>query len=64
MESTTWRKSSHSSGGTSGECVELASLGSEVGIRDSKNPDAPHLTVSREGLALLVAAVKGGQAEL
>lgn len=31
-----WRKSSHSS--ASGQCVEVAYLGSYVAVRDSKNP--------------------------
>jgi len=42
--SVVWRKSSHS-GGASGQCVEVASLPGLIGIRDSKNPDGPKLTV-------------------
>lgn len=33
---TRWRKSSYSNADK--ECVELANLGTEVGLRDSKNP--------------------------
>ncbi|MFC0039538.1 DUF397 domain-containing protein [Actinomadura rayongensis] len=56
----TWRKSSHS-GGTSGQCVELAALGAAyVGIRDSKNPSRGHLSVGKGGMATLVASVKAG----
>ncbi|WP_309117313.1 DUF397 domain-containing protein [Saccharothrix sp.] len=34
---TVWRKSSHS-GGTGGDCVELAHTQSQTLVRDSKNP--------------------------
>lgn len=44
----TWRKSSYSDSG-GGDCVEVASAPSPpsaIHIRDSKTPEAPHLTVS------------------
>jgi hypothetical protein len=37
-----WRKSSFSGTGT-GNCVEVAVTVDAVAIRDSKNPDGPHL---------------------
>ncbi|MEO3786118.1 DUF397 domain-containing protein [Actinocorallia sp. B10E7] len=37
------RKSSHS-GDTGGQRVEAAALPGQIDIRDSKNPEAPHLT--------------------
>lgn len=50
-----WRKSSRS-GGTNGDCIELANtLGA---VRDSKNPTGPTLSVN---LAGMLAAVKAGQ---
>ncbi len=53
-----WRKSSYSPTINS-DCVELAALeGSGRGIRDSKNPEAPHLVVSRSALAALVQGIK------
>jgi hypothetical protein len=52
----TWRKSTHS--GSAGECVELASASAAIGIRDSKNPAAPHLTVSRTALGRLIGGLK------
>jgi hypothetical protein len=57
-----WRKSSHSGGGGAGgqECVELASLNEGIGIRDSKAPDAGHLTVPAEAFGRLVHHVKQG----
>lgn len=36
-----WRKSSRSGGG--GQCVEVAVMGDQVAIRDSKDPDGPML---------------------
>ncbi|MEU7336492.1 DUF397 domain-containing protein [Streptomyces sp. me109] len=41
----TWFKSSHSSGGD-GDCVEVAASPRAVHVRDSKNPQGPHLTLS------------------
>lgn len=40
-----WFKSSHSAG-DGGECVEIASGGPVVLVRDSKDVTRPHLTVS------------------
>nr|WP_218826023.1 DUF397 domain-containing protein [Actinomadura mexicana] len=39
---TRWRESSYS-GGTGGECVELAVVSGHVLLRDSKDPDGPRL---------------------
>lgn len=41
-----WRKSSHSSQ-EGGECVEVAGLDGAIGVRDSKDPEGPHLILSR-----------------
>jgi len=53
MKSTSpvWRKSSRSTQGTSGECVEVAQLAHAIGLRDSKNPRLGHLALSRESFA-------------
>lgn len=40
-----WRKSSYS-GGTGGECVEMAAVPGHVLIRDSKTPDGPVLQIA------------------
>ncbi|TDC61543.1 DUF397 domain-containing protein [Actinomadura sp. GC306] len=37
-----WRKSSRSAH-QGGECVEVAALAPAVAVRDSKDPDGPHL---------------------
>ncbi|MUN38116.1 DUF397 domain-containing protein [Actinomadura litoris] len=56
----TWRKSSYSGGGGSGgqECVEVAEVRSGIGLRDSKAPEAGHLSINRETFAVLVARLK------
>ncbi|MDL4771948.1 MULTISPECIES: DUF397 domain-containing protein [Thermomonosporaceae] len=61
---TIWRKSSHSGSGGTTECVELADLDAAVGIRDSRNPSGPHLSVARRDLAALVGRVKSGELEI
>lgn len=58
-----WRKSSHS-GGTGGDCVELASLDGAIGIRDSKAPAGGHLAVSRHALAGLIRQIKFGELDI
>ncbi|MET7603281.1 DUF397 domain-containing protein [Streptomyces avermitilis] len=40
-----WRKSSYSSG-SGDDCVEIATCPSTIHIRDSKNTQGPHLTLS------------------
>ena len=54
MGDLTWRKSSYSGSGETGNCVELA-LGA---VRDSKNPNSAVLSVD---VTALVVAVKAGQ---
>jgi hypothetical protein len=39
-----WRKSSRSGGAVNDNCVEVAFTGVAVGVRDSKNVSAGHLT--------------------
>ncbi|MCW2917406.1 MAG: hypothetical protein JWN52_5474 [Actinomycetia bacterium] len=54
---TTWRKSSHSDA-HGNDCVEVADLAGAIGIRDSKNPDRPHLSLTTDAFASLVKRVK------
>lgn len=56
---TTWRKSTYSI--NTSNCVELADTGEYVLVRDSKHPEAGHLTFTRAELAALVAAARAGE---
>ncbi|MCX4550426.1 DUF397 domain-containing protein [Streptomyces sp. NBC_01500] len=55
-----WRKSSYS-GGSQGECLEVADGYAAVPVRDSKNPHGPALLFPTTGWASFVAAVKSGR---
>ncbi|EPD90905.1 hypothetical protein HMPREF1486_05616 [Streptomyces sp. HPH0547] len=56
-----WVKSMYS-GGEGGQCIEWAPdhacATGEFLVRDSKNPDGPRLSLSREGFASLVEFAK------
>lgn len=57
---TDWRKSSHS--GTSGTCVEIASLDDgHRAVRDSKNPTGPTLIFTPTEWAAFTVGVRGGE---
>ncbi|GGT62730.1 DUF397 domain-containing protein [Actinomadura citrea] len=58
MTSPQWRKSSRSSDGTSGQCVEVAQLDDAIGLRDSKAPSSGHLSLTIGSFAGLVARAK------
>ena len=55
-----WRKSTHSSGVNDEDCVERGRLapGAGIGVRDSKDPDGGHLTLSVVQFADLIEQVK------
>ncbi|MDQ2874413.1 MAG: DUF397 domain-containing protein [Actinomycetota bacterium] len=57
-----WRKSSYSS--SSANCVEIATVGLSIAVRDSKDPDGPVLLCTRAGMAAFVAGVKNGEFDL
>ncbi|POM24988.1 hypothetical protein BTM25_36290 [Actinomadura rubteroloni] len=52
-----WRKSSHSSA-DGGQCVEVADLFPVVGVRDSKDPEGPRLSLGRAEFAALIHALR------
>ncbi|MGW4642262.1 DUF397 domain-containing protein [Sphaerisporangium sp. NPDC004334] len=51
------RKSSHSSA-NGGDCVEIGTLSYGVAIRDSKDLEKGHLTVSAEAFGAFLAGLK------
>jgi hypothetical protein len=57
MDELTWRKARRSDE-QGGECVELAAVPGAVAVRDSKHPEAGHLTLDRASLrkVIMVAA--------
>ncbi|HEY1920512.1 MAG TPA: DUF397 domain-containing protein [Streptosporangiaceae bacterium] len=56
-----WRKASKSTG-NGGNCVEVArDLRGTVAVRDSKDPDGPHLVTSPAGWQTFTASIKAGR---
>ncbi|MGW3767159.1 DUF397 domain-containing protein [Actinomadura verrucosospora] len=55
-----WRKSSYTGGANDNQCVELGRLapGAGIGVRDSKDPGAGHLTLSSVQFASLIEQIK------
>ncbi|MEU8799542.1 DUF397 domain-containing protein [Spirillospora sp. NPDC048819] len=55
-----WRTSTHSGGVEDKACVELGRLAPRagIGVRDSKDPDGGHLTLSVAQFAGLIEQVK------
>ncbi|MFC8419708.1 DUF397 domain-containing protein [Streptomyces sp. NPDC057236] len=49
-----WFKSSYS-GSDGGNCLEVAFAPTAIHIRDSKTPDAPHLTVTPKAWAAFLS---------
>ncbi|WP_184569712.1 DUF397 domain-containing protein [Streptomyces zagrosensis] len=59
LEEPTWRKSSFSGGNDGNACVEVASRGADISLRESEIPGTV-ITASPRQLAALLAAVKSG----
>ncbi|WP_168221269.1 DUF397 domain-containing protein [Actinomadura sp. WMMA1423] len=55
-----WRKSSYSGSANDDVCVELGRLapGTEIGVRDSKDPDGGRLALSPAQFAGLIKQIK------
>lgn len=57
-----WRKSSRS--GTETACVETAALDGAVAVRDSKNPEGPHLAFAADAWLSFITDVDSGRHDL
>ena len=53
-----WRKSTKSS--NNGQCVEVADLGQQVAVRDSKHADGPALVFDGDVWDTFVAGLRSG----
>ena len=62
LAAATWRKASKSN--TNGNCVEIARAGGVAGVRDSKDREAGHLTVSAPAFDAFLAGVRAGEFDL
>lgn len=56
---TDFRKSSHSGAGQ--DCVEVAALPCGAALRDSKHPDAGHLTFPAAEWSALLGEIRAGE---
>jgi hypothetical protein len=56
----TWRKSSYSNG-AGGMCVEVATVGDGVAVRDSKDPWGPLLAFSAAEWDAFLAGARAGE---
>jgi hypothetical protein len=56
----TWRKSGRSSGAQGSNCVEVAFVAEQVGVRDSKNADGGHLVFDRAAWAYVLGGMTRG----
>ncbi|MFB6553175.1 DUF397 domain-containing protein [Streptomyces sp. NPDC056405] len=57
----TWYKSSYS-GGSGGDCLEVAVEGTVVPVRDSKNPHGPKLLFRADAWTVFVSDLKASPA--
>lgn len=55
LNAATWRTSSYS--GSSNNCVEVAPLPANVGVRDTKDRDGGSLVVSRSSWTAFIGSV-------
>lgn len=64
FSSIQWRKSSRSGQEVNSDCVQVADLDISIGVRDSKNPDGPHLVFSRDEWKTFTEHVVNGRLDL
>jgi hypothetical protein len=59
---TRWRKSSRSGAGN--DCVELVVAGIGAAVRDSKNPEAGHVSFETPGWDAFMGLIKQGHLDV
>jgi hypothetical protein len=59
VELNVWRKSSRS--GSNGQCTEVMDTGTDVLVRDSKNPTGPVLAFTRDEWGAFLDGVRAGE---
>ncbi|PRY35398.1 DUF397 domain-containing protein [Umezawaea tangerina] len=59
LRTAVWRKSSRT-GGSGGQCVEIAMCSTVSGVRDSKDPRGPVLEFRRASLVSFLNNIKMG----
>lgn len=60
MRTSNWQKSSYSGQGEGDACVEVASLGDDIALRESDDPERVVITTPAK-LGSLLAGIKAGQ---
>ena len=63
LPSVCWRKSSRSDS-EGGNCVEVAELPAVIAVRDSKNPDGPHIAFACSAFGALAREIRAGRHDL
>jgi len=64
LDGAVWKKSSRSNGNGGSNCVEVAFLGTDVAVRDSKNRSGPALTFTKAEWTAFVDSAKDGEFDL
>jgi hypothetical protein len=60
LTGATWRKSTYS-GGSGGECIEVADGLPVIPVRDSKDPDGPALVFNPAAWTAFITDLKAGR---
>ncbi|MEU1785972.1 DUF397 domain-containing protein [Streptomyces sparsogenes] len=60
MRTINWQKSSYSAQSDGDACVEVASIGDDIGLRESDDPDRVVITTPAK-LRSLLAGIKAGE---
>lgn len=62
MELNIWRKSSRT--GSNGQCTEVMDTGTDVLVRDSKDPTGPVLIFGREQWRAFLDGIRAGEFDI